>query len=235
MNNHICASRTCVFCKALDQHQRRDRKEPVVRARADEQAIKRAWEVSTASQLEATRNTLESTNLEEMESYVLLDKVTGIYNSRTLNRELAQEIQRAQRLKKPLALCMVAIDGLMEIARYQNSFSVDVVLRTIANTLKKNVREIDMPCRQAADKFAVILPETNISGAMVVAERIRRKITSELGAAHGITNKLTVSVAIAAYPLHARKQDELIDQATKALSYSMIQGGECIVQATIMH
>ena len=234
MSNHMCASRTCVFCKALDQ-QHRGRKEPVQRARPDEQVVKRAWEVSTATQLEATRSTLEATNLEEMESYVLLDKVTGVYNSRTLNRELAQEIQRAQRMKKPLALCMVAIDGLMEFARYQNSLSVDVILRTIASTLKRNVREIDMPCRQAADKFAVILPETNISGAMVVAERIRRKVTSELGAAHGITNKLTISVAIAAYPLHARKQDELIDQATRALSYSIIQGGENIVQANVLH
>jgi diguanylate cyclase (GGDEF)-like protein len=170
-----------------------------------------------------------------METYVLLDKLTGLYNSRTLVRELEQEISRAQRLKRPLTLCMIAVDGFAEFSKYQGALGADSVLKTIATTLKNTVRDIDVPARHTLEKFAVILPETNIAGAQVAAERIKRKITTALGAGHGLSHKLIVSVSVAAYPLHARKADELIEQASKALNFAMIQGGACIVEATVMH
>lgn len=234
MSNHRCAGRTCLFCKALD-NQRWERKEAKTKARPDLAIYKRALEVAQTDQIEASRRTFAANNLEEMETYVLLDKQTGLCNSRTLERELSQEIQRSQRLKRQVSLCMITIEGLEDSARQHGSLAADSILRTVASTIKKAIREIDTAGRWGADKFAVILPETNTQGAQVVSERIRRRISAELSSALGPNRSMVVSVAIATYPNHARKSDELLDQAAKALNFAVIQGGNCVVQATLMH
>lgn len=229
MNYHNCGINTCAFCKALDRPRQRKRGEGLTPR--DEQAVKRSWEVRNSSQIESTKHALSSSNLEEMETYILLDRVTGLYNSRSFERELNHEVQRAQRTKNPMSLCMIAVEGLDNYVQFNGSIAGDGMLKLIASGINKSIREIDSAGRYGSDTFAVILPETNNEGANVVAERIRRTISSSILTNYGPNHNLTTSVAIATYPIHARKADELVDQALKALSYAAIQGGACITHA----
>ncbi len=229
MNNHSCGGKTCAFCRALDRHW--EKRAGDARVKPDEQLLRRSWEVSSANQLEFTKNSLESKSLEEMEVYVLLDKLTGLYNSRSLERELKQEIQRAQRTKKPVSLCMIAIRGLEDFAQSNGVLAGDSLLALVASTVKRTIREIDIGCKYSSEKFAIVQPETNQDGARIAAERYRRLIYSSLSTAYGTNHPFTVSIAIASYPVNARKADELLDQTSKALNFAMIQDGSFISQA----
>jgi diguanylate cyclase (GGDEF)-like protein len=229
MTNHSCGGKTCAFCRALDRHW--EKRSGDVRIKPDEQLVKRSWEVQSANQLEFTKASLASRNLEEMEVYVLLDKLTGLYNSRSLERELRQEVQRAQRTKKPLTLCMIAIKGLDDYSKTNGSLAGDSLLALVASTLKRTIREIDIGCKYSSERFAVILPETNQDGAHIAAARYRRTIYASLSNAYGTNHPFTVSIALASYPVNARKAEELLDQASKALSYTMLQDGSFIGQA----
>jgi len=229
MNKHSCGGKTCAFCRALDRHW--EKRAGETRMRPDEKLVTRSWEVQSSIHLEMTRATLASADLEEMETYVLLDRLTGLYNSRTLKRELSQEIQRIQRSKKPLSICMVAIDGLDQYLKSNGALAGDSLLKVVASAMKKTIREIDLACRYTSERFAIILPETGPDGAKIAAERIRRSTMASLSSNYGTYNEFSVSVAIASYPVHARKPDELLEQASKALSFAMIQGGSYVGQA----
>src|SRR3984885_2604851 len=113
--DHICSGRTCMFCRVLDNSPRAAAAGN--KAFMDSQVIERVKELEQRSLLTSTEQSLAAVKGEEIERLALLDTLTELYNSRTFYKEIKDELKRAKRYKRPVALCMVAIDGFKDVVR----------------------------------------------------------------------------------------------------------------------
>ncbi len=223
MKDHICSS-TCMFCRVLDNPQRirQTQSMPAV----DSQVVERIKELEQRTMLSSTQTNLTTAKGEDLERLALLDSLTELYNSRTFLKELQDELRRAKRYKRPVSLCLLAIDGFRNIAREYGALTSDAVLKGIADVISSCVRDVDIPARYSAEELAIILPETNAAGAAIVAERIRQKVASQ-NISHNWHNlKATASIGLAAFPAHAREYNELIARAVQALELAVQRGGD---------
>ena len=224
MQDHICSSQ-CMFCRVLDNSPQKTRA-AAQRANLDSQVLDRVKELEQRSILSQTQATLTSAKGEELERLALLDTLTELYNSRTFLKELKDELKRAKRYKRPVSLCMVSIDSFKEVNRNYGALTADAILKVVANVIRGCIRDVDIAARYSADEFAIILPETNASGAAIVAERIRQRIGTQSITHNWHNLKVTSSVGLASFPAHAREHDELIARATQALELAVQRGGD---------
>lgn len=225
--DHICSGRTCMFCRVLDNPQRtRQLTGQHGRQQLDSQVLDRVKELESRSLLQNTQSQMTTGKAEELEKLALLDSLTELYNSRTLLKELKDELKRAKRYKRPVSLLMISIDGHKEIQRQYGALTSDAVLKVVATVLRECVRDVDIPCRYSGDEFAIVLPETNAAGAAVVAERIRQRVGTQ-AITHNWNNlKVTASIGLASFPAHAREHDELIARSLQALEMALQRGGD---------
>ncbi|HIA54590.1 MAG TPA: GGDEF domain-containing protein [Candidatus Melainabacteria bacterium] len=222
--DHICSGRTCMFCRVLDNPNRL--KQLGNRSYMDSQVLERVKELEQRSLLTTTENKMSMVKGEEIERLALLDTLTELYNSRTFLKEIKEELKRAKRYKRPVALCMVTVDNFKDISRQYGALTSDAVLKVIGTVLQGAVRDVDIPARYSAEEFAIIFPETNSSGAQIVAERIRQRIGSQAITHNWHNLKVTASVGLAAFPAHAREHDELVARSIQALEMAMQRGGD---------
>ncbi len=222
--DHICSGRTCMFCRVLDNPNRL--KQLGNRTYMDSQVLERVKELEQRSLLTATENKMNMVKGDEIERLALLDTLTELYNSRTFLKEIKEELKRAKRYKRPVALCMVTVDNFKGISRQYGALTSDAVLKVIGTVLQGAVRDVDIPARYSAEEFAIIFPETNSSGAQIVAERIRQRIGSQAITHNWHNLKVTASVGLAAFPAHAREHDELVARSIQALEMAMQRGGD---------
>jgi len=214
-----------MFCRVLDNSPQKA-KASAQRSQLDNQVLDRVKELEQRTILSQTQQTLGSAKGDELERLALMDTLTELYNSRTFLKELKDELKRAKRYKRPVSLCMVSIDGLKEIARNYGALTSDAVLKVVANVISGCIRDVDVAARYSSDEYAIILPETNASGAAIVAERLRQRVGTQ-GITHNWHNlKVTASVGLASFPAHAREHDELIARATQALELAIQRGGD---------
>ncbi len=154
----------------------------------------------------------------ELKSLTLIDPLTGIYNYRFFTQSLDYEIVRAKRYKRHLTFLMIDID---QFKSYNDTFGRrqgDWLLKSVAKTIKHNIRETDMVCRYAGDEFAVILPETDLAQARMTATKITKNV-STLPARRIVT----VSIGIAQWDLNTNRY-ELIRRADSHLYKAKQQG-----------
>ena len=154
----------------------------------------------------------------------ITDPLTHIYNFRHFSKTLDHEIVRLKRHpERPLCLLMVDVD---DFKAYNDTFGHldgDSLLQNISKVFKKNVREVDIVCRYAGDEFVVILPETDVPDAMVVAERIKKAIEDLVS-----KRPVTVSIGLARCAKHNTSRYELIQNADIALSKAKKEGKNLI-------
>lgn len=157
-----------------------------------------------------------------------VDGLTQVNNRREFERSIETEWRRAQRSKRNLILIMIDIDHFKTFNDFYGHLAGDGCLRTVAQTIKKTVqRAQDMVCRYGGEEFAVILPDTDIDGATMLAERIRQAVT-DLGIKHEKSDTaevITVSAGVASIkPAQGGTPHELIQLADKGL-YAAKAGG----------
>ena len=159
---------------------------------------------------------------EEMKHLARTDFLTGLPNHRFFQSTLSREVSRTQRHNHTLSLLIIDLDFLKTVNDRFGHPAGDTVIRNVAETIRATCRDIDFAARYGGEEFVVILPfETDLVGAIQVAERIRRGIeTTDVG----VVGHVTASVGVANHPVNATSKEDLIRVADQAL-YVAKKGG----------
>ena len=165
----------------------------------------------------------------DIERLAVTDSLTDVYTRRYFLERFEEEIERAGAKKIKLVFLMIDADHFKMINDQHGHLTGDYVLQEIGIIIKENIREIDIVGRYGGEEFCVVLPETDIEGAYVVAERIRKAAEQRLIKAYDTSIRVTLSIGMAAYPSDGKQPEELIDKADWALYRAKTQGRNCVV------
>ncbi|ARJ67812.1 response regulator [Magnetospirillum sp. ME-1] len=132
----------------------------------------------------------------ELERASITDTLTGLFNRRRLDEAYAHELDRAQRYAKPVSLIISDVDHFKSVNDTHGHQTGDDVLKTIAGLLRSGVRAVDIVGRWGGEEFLVICPDTDLDGAVALAEKLRASIAEEPVATIGST---TASFGVAQY------------------------------------
>jgi diguanylate cyclase (GGDEF)-like protein len=152
-----------------------------------------------------------------------IEPKTGLYNMRHFTSVLTQELERARRFDRPLALLMIDVDHLRNVNTRGGHLAGDRALKAVAESLGHATREYDIAARFGGDEFCVLLPETDLEGALVVAERIRLLVEQSSVEPH-----VTVSVGVAPLGGGAATPDELVALADRAAYRAKFSGRNAV-------
>jgi diguanylate cyclase (GGDEF)-like protein len=154
------------------------------------------------------------------------DGLTGLFNHRYFQEHMEKEVQRADRYKRTLSLIMIDIDHFKKVNDTYGHPVGDIVIRSIANLFEETIRKCDTAARYGGEEFALILPETDVKGAVILAERLRKMAEQMEIEADGKKIKVTISIGVAMYDPSSKRRSkaEIIDAADKAL-YNSKQTG----------
>jgi diguanylate cyclase (GGDEF)-like protein len=154
----------------------------------------------------------------ETQRLSVTDPLTGAGNFRHLSTTLAREVERALRFDRPLSVLMLDLDHFKEVNDTWGHARGDTVLRELARRLGDCVREVDTVARYGGEEFALVLPETDLEGAEMVAQRVVESVGSEpFTAPDAPLVAVTVSVGVAAFPLHGHNAGDVMRAADRAL------------------
>jgi diguanylate cyclase (GGDEF)-like protein len=147
------------------------------------------------------------------------DGLTGLYNHRYFQERLEEELERASRFGREVALLMTDVDSFKEYNDSHGHPAGDVVLQEIAAVLRGAVRQSDIVSRYGGDEFAIIAPESDLTAAEALARRLMHAVASHRFHAMGIGSpvKLALSIGISSFPRLAVGKSELIEQADRAM------------------
>jgi len=185
----------------------------------------RSREIETGAYLEQVHTTLAKTDPVDLDRLTLLDGLTELYNNKTITRVLKDELKRSKRYKYNTAVVMVKVDGFDEIIGRFGHLASDSVFKGSAAFLMNTIRDVDIPARYNADTFVVVCPQTDVSGASVLAERLRNKIYTERISDIGQNWTVTISIGISAYPSGGTKEEDLFKSSMEAVLDAQRRGG----------
>ncbi len=154
----------------------------------------------------------------------IYDTLTETYNRRYFVMRFMEEFKRAQNFSLKLSFLMIDVDNFKKINDTYGHLVGDAVLKEIAKIIKQNIREIDSLARFGGEEFSLILPETDKMAAIVVAERIRSRISQQIIKAFDETLGVTISVGISCFPQNTLYSDVLMETADKALYQAKMSG-----------
>lgn len=161
------------------------------------------------------------------------DDLTGLYNKRHFRQTLDRETNRIRRYGGSLALILFDIDHFKKINDDYGHPAGDLVLGSLGRLVQRNVRNVDCPCRYGGEEFAVILPCTGAEGALVLAERLRRKVAEELAVdfeGHRLT--VTCSFGVGEFSSDGDTAETLEARTDKALYKAKEEGRNRVTAAS---
>ena len=168
---------------------------------------------------------LERINLyDKLQELSIHDSLTKVYNRRYFMLRFLEEFGRAKKFNLDLSFLMLDVDHFKKINDTYGHLVGDAVLREVARLIRENVREIDFIARYGGEEFSAILPETDKAGAIMLAERIRSRISQEKIRVFDETLTTSISIGVASFPQNTLHADVLIEISDKALYKAKTSG-----------
>jgi two-component system cell cycle response regulator len=161
----------------------------------------------------------------------ITDALTGLFNRRYMESHLASLLEQASARGKPLAVLVLDIDYFKSINDSHGHDAGDDVLREFALRIKRSIRGIDLACRFGGEEFVVVMPETDIAVAAMVAERLRRRIAAEPFAINAGGNSIPVTISIGIAALRGAEDNaaSVLKRADQALYRAKRDGRNRVV------
>jgi diguanylate cyclase (GGDEF)-like protein len=177
---------------------------------------------------------IENVDLHEtISKQAVTDELTGLYNLRHFHDTLDTELERSRRFGTNVGLMMLDIDDFKRINDTYGHQQGDLVLIEVARVLRNLSRDIDEPARYGGEEMAVVLPQTDVGGAELLAERMRHAVESLAidrldgeGSLH-----ITASFGVASLPHSARDKASLVAEADAALYRAKRAGKNQVARA----
>ncbi len=158
----------------------------------------------------------------------ITDPLTGLLNRRYLEERFAQEIERSKRYQFPLSFVMMDIDSFKSFNDTFGHQAGDEVLRETAHCIRKSLRNFDVAARYGGEEFIVVLPETDVTSATILAERLRKAVEQ-----HFISERsrhpVTVSIGVSSLSKVLQNRHQVIRAADQALYAAKKRGKNCVV------
>ncbi len=161
----------------------------------------------------------------------ITDPLTGLYNRRYMESHLATLVDQAVARGKSLSALVLDIDYFKSINDCHGHDAGDDVLREFATRLRKSIRGIDLACRFGGEEFVIVMPETDMAVATIVAERLRRRIASEGFAIEQGAKRIdvTISIGIATLDIVGDSAAGILKRADQALYRAKRDGRNRVV------
>jgi diguanylate cyclase (GGDEF)-like protein len=162
-----------------------------------------------------------------------IDSLTNIYNRRAFEEFATKEVLRAQREIKPISLILMDIDLFKEVNDNYGHLVGDKVLQEFSLRLKKSLRQYDILARYGGEEFVLLLPDTNTSIALIIAEKLRETIAQPVFCLKdGTELKVTASFGVTTNKSDHIDWQQLISLADKALYQAKESGRNCVMLHT---
>jgi len=161
----------------------------------------------------------------------ITDALTGLFNRRYMESHLGTLIEQATARGKPLSALVLDIDFFKSINDSHGHDAGDDVLRDFALRIKRSIRGIDLACRYGGEEFVIVMPETDMAVAAMVAERLRRRIAAEPFAIQQGTGEVAVTISIGVAGLRGKDDSaaSLLKRADQALYRAKRDGRNRVV------
>jgi diguanylate cyclase len=186
--------------------------------------------------LEASRDDIAALqrDLDEVRRESLLDPLTKIYNRKHFDEGLVKALTEADETHEPLCLMLIDIDHFKRFNDTWGHQTGDQVLRLVAMTLKSNIKGKDIAARYGGEEFAAVLPSTDLEGAMIAADNIRKAIMAKELLKRSTNEKLgriTASFGVALYRT-GDSPASLIERADRCLYAAKAAGRNRVFSET---
>ncbi|MDQ1488481.1 MAG: hypothetical protein QOJ23_995 [Actinomycetota bacterium] len=168
---------------------------------------------------------------EEARRLSITDGLTGLWNRRQLDLRCQEELERAIRFSRPVGVVFCDVDLFKNVNTEWQHLGGDAVLVEVAQRLSAATREIDVVARYGGEEFVLLLPETDMAGARILAEKVRRAMCDEPVEHNGKTRTVTLSLGVASYPHSGTSVRTLLAAAQEALKRAKENGRNRIEEA----
>ena len=156
----------------------------------------------------------------EFEQLSITDPLTGLLNRRYLEERSTEELNRSQRHGYPMSFMMVDVDSFKSYNDTYGHPEGDKALQIVGQCLKATLRGADVAARYGGEEFSILLPQTTLSEAAMIAERLRDRVEQT----EFPNRQVTVSIGIATYASEIKTTEALIAAADKALYHAKENG-----------
>ncbi len=165
----------------------------------------------------------------ELKRLATTDALTGVSNRRGFLDVASKELERAARYRRSLSLLIMDIDHFKQINDGYGHSAGDEALRQVSDTIRAQIRSTDYFARIGGEEFALILPETDLDGAIYLAERIRAAVAAIEIHTGQFRFTLTISIGLAVIGANDVTTDQILARADQALYRAKAKGRNCVV------
>jgi diguanylate cyclase (GGDEF)-like protein len=169
---------------------------------------------------------------QKMQQHAITDGLTGIKTRRYFSEALLSEWKRASRSGRPFSVVLIDLDKFKQVNDTMGHLEGDLVLTRIGRLLEQKVRQSNVVARYGGDEFVVLMPETSIEQAQILAERLRLWIATD-----PMLNerKITGSFGVATFPVHGASIEDIIRVADAGMYVSKRAGGNRVSTVEEFH
>jgi diguanylate cyclase (GGDEF)-like protein len=184
---------------------------------------------SAKESAEALARELQKAN-QKLRQLATTDGLTGLYNHRTFQDLLERRVGEANRHKRHLTLALLDLDSFKKVNDNYGHSVGDAVLKAVCAKISSLLRHEDIFARYGGEEFAVILPETDIKGAMKLSNRLRKAVAEMVVSIKGTSLSVTISIGLSSNHPHMGdcNKNDLIEASDKALYMAKRDGRNAV-------